>query len=52
MLCCGQHVARELRIERARSNICEFYAKQLEKKLQRGMIFNIFIISGNTIFDV
>jgi len=48
----GQHVARELRVERACSNICEFYARQFGRKLQTEIIVNIFIISGDKIFGV
>ena len=48
----GQHVARELRVERVCSNICEFYARQWGKNYKQKQIVNIFIISGDKIFGV
>lgn len=44
MLCRGQCVARELRVEQACSNICEFYAKKLEKNNYTQTCFLIFLL--------
>lgn len=42
MLCQTQHVAREVRVERA----CEFYVRHKGTKLKTEIIFNMLSISG------